>query len=108
MRQKYDQGEDPLDPESQQGGGHPFRHGGQQFHFTGGKPFGGGPFQFKFHFNWKLGAQNKQREIFQILLSMFLFSDCSKAQSVPYLLYGHVISHGCGHKWKWNIVEYEV
>ena len=33
MREKYDQGEDPLDPESQQGGGgHPFRHGGQQFH----------------------------------------------------------------------------
>ena len=53
MRQKYDQGEDPLDPEAQQGGGggHPFRHGGQQFHFPGGNPFGGGPFQFKFHFN---------------------------------------------------------
>lgn len=52
MREKYDQGEDPLDPESQQGGGgHPFRHGGQQFHFPGGNPFGGGPFQFKFHFN---------------------------------------------------------
>ena len=50
MRQKYDQGEDPLDPEAQQGGGHPFRHGGQQFHFHGGNPFGGG--QFKFHFNW--------------------------------------------------------
>ena len=50
MRQKYDQGEDPLDPEAQQGGGgHPFRHGGQQFHFHGGNPFGGG--QFKFHFN---------------------------------------------------------
>merc|ERR1712055_151937 len=41
MRQKYDQGEDPLDPEAQQGGGHPFRHGGQQFHFHGGNPFGG-------------------------------------------------------------------
>ena len=52
MREKYDQGEDPLDPESQQGGGgHPFRHGGQQFHFPGGNPFGGGPFPFKFHFN---------------------------------------------------------
>jgi len=53
MRQKYDHGEDPLDPESQQGGGggQHFRHGGQQFHFPGGNPFGGGPFQFKFHFN---------------------------------------------------------
>jgi len=55
MRQKYDQGEDPLDPESGRGGpgnGH-FRHGGQNFHFPGGgNPFGGGgPFQFKFHFN---------------------------------------------------------
>merc|ERR1711990_1224509 len=48
-RAKYDAGEDPLDPE---GGGrdHPFnRNGG--FHFPGGNPFGGGPFQFKFHFN---------------------------------------------------------
>ncbi len=47
MRRKFDAGEDPLDPEQQQGGpgGHPF-HG---FH---GHPFGGGgPFQFKFHFN---------------------------------------------------------
>ncbi|XP_059081547.1 dnaJ homolog subfamily C member 3-like [Tigriopus californicus] len=47
MRQKYDNGEDPLDPESQQEG-HPFR-GGHPFH--GGHPFGGGNFQFKFHFN---------------------------------------------------------
>jgi len=51
MRAKYDQGEDPLDPEGGGGGDHPFRHGGQQFHFPGGNPFGGGPFQFKFHFN---------------------------------------------------------
>ncbi len=46
-RQKFDNGEDPLDPEAQQhGGGNPFHH----FH---GHPFGGGggPFQFKFHFN---------------------------------------------------------
>ena len=44
MRQKFDNGEDPLDPEAQQGG-----HGGHPFH---GHPFGGGgPFQFKFHFN---------------------------------------------------------
>jgi len=54
MRQKYDQGEDPLDPESgREGGGHPFGRGGHQhFHFPGGNPFGGdGNFQFKFHFN---------------------------------------------------------
>ena len=51
MRAKYDAGEDPLDPEGGGGGDHPFRHGGQQFHFPGGNPFGGGPFQFKFHFN---------------------------------------------------------
>lgn len=53
LRQKYDGGEDPLDPEAQQqGGGHPFR-GGQPFHFPGGFPGGGqgGGFQFKFHFN---------------------------------------------------------
>ena len=47
MRAKYDAGEDPLDPENGQGE-HPFRQGG--FHFPGGNPFGGGPFQFKFHF----------------------------------------------------------
>ena len=37
MRQKYDQGEDPLDPENGQGGGggHPFRQGGHTFHFPG-------------------------------------------------------------------------
>merc|ERR1719268_260098 len=54
MRHKYDQGEDPLDPESgRDGGGHPFGRGGHQhFHFPGGNPFGGdGNFQFKFHFN---------------------------------------------------------
>jgi len=45
MREKYDNGEDPLDPETESGRNHPF-HG---FH---GHPFGGGgPFQFKFHFN---------------------------------------------------------
>ena len=46
MRQKYDHGEDPLDPEQKNGG-----HGGP-FPFQG-HPFGGGggPFQFKFHFN---------------------------------------------------------
>ncbi|MEQ2262060.1 hypothetical protein XENORESO_002786 [Xenotaenia resolanae] len=47
MRQKFDAGEDPLDPESQQGGG-----GGQRawpFHFN---PFeSGGNFHFKFEYN---------------------------------------------------------
>ena len=39
-REKFDNGEDPLDPEEQQGGGHPFN------------PFGAGQgFTFKFHFN---------------------------------------------------------
>lgn len=54
MRAKFDNGEDPLDPEQQQGGpgGHgfnPFQH----FHFHHGG-FPGGGFQgggFKFHFN---------------------------------------------------------
>ena len=48
MRQKFDNGEDPLDPEQQQQGGH-----GNPFH--GFNPFGGGGgqgFNFKFHFNW--------------------------------------------------------
>jgi DnaJ family protein C protein 3 len=46
MRQKYDHGEDPLDPESERGRGfNPFHHGHPQ-----GFP-GGGNFQFKFHFN---------------------------------------------------------
>merc|ERR1719219_2505182 len=49
MRQKFDQGEDPLDAEAEserQRQGHPFP-------FPGGHPFGGngGNFQFKFHFN---------------------------------------------------------
>ncbi|KAK7863089.1 hypothetical protein R5R35_011010 [Gryllus longicercus] len=42
-REKFDQGEDPLDPESQQGQGfNPFQH--HHFHH-------GSPFQFRFHFN---------------------------------------------------------
>ena len=48
MREKYDNGEDPLDPEQQQQGGH-----GHPF-FHGFNPFGGGGnqgFNFKFHFN---------------------------------------------------------
>ncbi|XP_021174744.2 dnaJ homolog subfamily C member 3b [Fundulus heteroclitus] len=47
MRQKFDEGEDPLDPENQQGGG-----GGQRawpFHFN---PFeSGGSYHFKFEYN---------------------------------------------------------
>ncbi|XP_057709531.1 dnaJ homolog subfamily C member 3a [Corythoichthys intestinalis] len=45
MRTKFDHGEDPMDPESQQGhhGG-----GGHHFHFN---PFGSGPFNFKFNFH---------------------------------------------------------
>ena len=44
MRAKFDNGEDPMDPEEQAGGGwhqgfNPFGHGG-------------GGFNFKFHFNW--------------------------------------------------------
>jgi len=46
-REKYDNGEDPLDPESQAGQG--FNPFGQGFNPFGGN--GGGPFQFKFHFN---------------------------------------------------------
>ena len=50
MRQKYDHGEDPLDPEQKNGGGNPFNGGPFPFH---GHPFGGGGggFQFKFNFN---------------------------------------------------------
>lgn len=42
-RAKFDQGEDPLDPEQQ-------ANGGPQWH-QGFNPFGQGGFQFKFHFN---------------------------------------------------------
>lgn len=52
MRTKFDHGEDPMDPESQQGHHHPF-HGG--FHgFQGFNPFGSGPFNFKFSYNWEV------------------------------------------------------
>ncbi|CAL8268138.1 unnamed protein product [Lota lota] len=50
MRTKFDQGEDPMDPETQQGA-----HQQQHFHqgFQGFNPFGSGsgPFSFKFGFN---------------------------------------------------------
>lgn len=42
MREKFDNGEDPLDPEQQHQG-----HGGFPHGFN---PFGGGGFTFKFHF----------------------------------------------------------
>eukprot|EP00079_Xenopus_tropicalis_P034294 XP_017948065.1 PREDICTED: dnaJ homolog subfamily C member 3 isoform X1 [Xenopus tropicalis] len=45
MRQKVDAGEDPLDPENQQGSGH---HQHWPFEFN---PFGSGNFQFKFNFH---------------------------------------------------------
>ena len=46
MREKFDNGEDPLDPEQQSGGGgrNPFGGGGFPFNFQGGN------FQFKFKF----------------------------------------------------------
>ena len=58
MRKKFDNGEDPLDPEEQQRGNNPFQGGqGERFFFRG-NPFGGGGFpggggghNFKFHFN---------------------------------------------------------
>ncbi|GCB60013.1 hypothetical protein scyTo_0012658, partial [Scyliorhinus torazame] len=51
MRKKFDSGEDPLDPENQQGGGgHHFHRSWNQW--QGFNPFSsGGPFNFKFHFN---------------------------------------------------------
>ncbi|XP_030636053.1 dnaJ homolog subfamily C member 3b [Chanos chanos] len=49
MRQKFDSGEDPLDPETQQGGG---GGGGHGWPFGGFNPFeSGGHFHFKFHYN---------------------------------------------------------
>ena len=49
MRQKFDAGEDPLDPESQQGGGGGGGQRGWPFHFN---PFeSGGSFHFKFEYN---------------------------------------------------------
>ena len=45
-RAKFDQGEDPLDPEAQQRGHNPF-HGG----FDGFENGFGEGFNFKFHFN---------------------------------------------------------
>lgn len=44
LRQRFDNGEDPLDPEQNTGG----FHGNP---FGGGGPFGHGGFTFKFKFN---------------------------------------------------------
>ncbi|XP_053311339.1 dnaJ homolog subfamily C member 3 [Spea bombifrons] len=50
-RSRFDAGEDPLDPESQQGGGGGHFHRGWN-QWQGFNPFGsGGGFNFKFHFN---------------------------------------------------------
>uniref|UniRef100_A0A1W7RHU9 DnaJ homolog subfamily C member 3 n=1 Tax=Agkistrodon contortrix contortrix TaxID=8713 RepID=A0A1W7RHU9_AGKCO len=46
MRQKFDSGEDPLDPENQQGGSGHQHQWASEFN-----PFGSGNFHFKFHFN---------------------------------------------------------
>lgn len=56
LRQRYDNGDDPNDPESQQGG-HPFHGSPFQFFQGGGSPFGhqGGHFgggRQQFHFNF--------------------------------------------------------
>ncbi|XP_076454267.1 dnaJ homolog subfamily C member 3-like [Babylonia areolata] len=47
MRKRFDSGEDPLDPEQQQGNG----FGGHPFFQQGFNPFGSGGFNFKFNFN---------------------------------------------------------
>ncbi|EJD42377.1 hypothetical protein AURDEDRAFT_115037 [Auricularia subglabra TFB-10046 SS5] len=52
LRERFDNGEDPMDPMSQQGG-HPFHQGGghpfNMFFQQGGMPFGGGQ---TFHYQW--------------------------------------------------------
>ncbi|XP_037090282.1 dnaJ homolog subfamily C member 3-like [Pollicipes pollicipes] len=48
-RRQFDNGEDPLDPETEAGRG--FNPFGQGFHGFPGGGAGGGPFHFKFHFN---------------------------------------------------------
>ena len=48
MRQKFDNGEDPLDPEEQRNQGFPQ---GERFFFRGNPFGGGGGQQFKFHFS---------------------------------------------------------
>lgn len=50
MRSKFDQGEDPMDPESNQRGRHQHHHGSWE-NFQGFNPFNSGPFNFKFGFN---------------------------------------------------------
>lgn len=48
MRSRFDQGEDPMDPESQQGGPHHHHFHGGFNPFQGFNPFGSGQFNFKF------------------------------------------------------------
>jgi DnaJ family protein C protein 3 len=49
-RQRFDQGDDPLDPENQGGGGHGFHQGFNPFEH--GFPFGGGDGAHSFKFNF--------------------------------------------------------
>lgn len=51
MRAKFDNGEDPMDPESQQSSNNPFNGQPHFFRQGGGFPGGGGGHNFKFHFN---------------------------------------------------------
>ena len=73
-RQKFDHGEDPLDPEDQQRANNPFHGGGQQFHFQG-NPFGGGfpgGGNFRFHFNWTKGITSLQISSISGLTTIFI------------------------------------
>ena len=80
MRKKFDNGEDPLDPEEQQRGNNPFQGGqGERFFFRG-NPFGGGGFpggggghNFKFHFNQDSDEELQQ---FQLITEKISSSKC--------------------------------
>lgn len=69
MRTKFDHGEDPMNPESQQGHHHQHFHGGFQG-FQGFNPFGSGPFNFKFNFNWKECWTRTGADFFLSILSV--------------------------------------
>lgn len=70
-RQKYDNGEDPLDPESgQHHGFNPF----QQFH----QFHHGSPFQFKFHFNWQPWREYTVTSFLSVPLSEVSHIMCSQ------------------------------
>lgn len=66
MRTKFDHGEDPMDPESQQQ--HNFHRGFNGF--QGFNPFGSGPFNFKFGFNW--GSSHLVEFFFLFFFLIFL------------------------------------